>query len=608
MTEADELLAECRQRQDDELLALQSIYPAADEKAVDSIDAQFTLVSTDPEAIIELLLPIVLPHPTRVVIDCQTSDSEPNSVHTKSGLNADASAFSPYNVDDVNQSPGQPVKQPNKPARIQQRANLRLEQDCKHVSQPGRPRCDTQLPPSIKTKVSSTRVKTTILPPLLHLAPLKMRLRLPSTYPAEHPPFVEDLQAVWLPSRDSDVGRWLLDELQAQYDAMGGLEILWTWADWLSEGLWRDALSVGGNSNLPPFVVRASTELQLRFDEHIASGQEPLLPSQLLLHSRLCTRTTFDSSSFACGICLETRKGKACARLAGCGHVFCSDCLTSYLSMLVDEGFHRQARRCPDPDCVKMWGEQEKLGEIGDIAATDGTPVRGLITQTELESVLTAAQLQRLDSLSIKARMEADPSLSYCPREGCQSAVVRSSSDEGSGHWERFRECHKCSFAFCAWCSRSWHGPTPCPVSFQAGLIKQYLALDPESPAYLQMQKKFGKKTLDTLVKNYLEEQETKQWLQDYTTPCPTCGISIEKSYGCNHMTCKSCLTHYCYLCGKTISGTNPYSHFNTAGYECYNRLFDGLLGAQNPQAAFPVGPDGIPINAEDLIPWEELI
>jgi hypothetical protein len=99
------------------------------------------------------------------------------------------------------------------------------------------------------------------------------------------------------------------------------------------------------------------------------------------------------------------------------------------------------------------------------------------------------------------------------------------------------------------------------------------------------MEQKFGRKTLETMVRKYEEEQQTQQWLSNYTTPCPTCGIAIEKSYGCNHMTCKSCQTHYCYLCGKAISAQNPYQHFNTPGRECYHRLFDGLLGDQAPQA-----------------------
>ena len=65
---------------------------------------------------------------------------------------------------------------------------------------------------------------------------------------------------------------------------------------------------------------------------------------------------------------------------------------------------------------------------------------------------------------------------------------------------------------------------------------------------------------------------------------CPKCHTVIHLETGCNHMTCKSCQTHYCYLCGKPISSQNPYQHFNTPGYECYHRLFDGLLGDQAPQ------------------------
>jgi len=36
---------------------------------------------------------------------------------------------------------------------------------------------------------------------------------------------------------------------------------------------------------------------------------------------------------------------------------------------------------------------------------------------------------------------------------------------------------------------------------------------------------------------------------------CPTCKTPIQKTSGCNHMTCitPACNTHFCYLCGELI-------------------------------------------------------
>lgn len=37
------------------------------------------------------------------------------------------------------------------------------------------------------------------------------------------------------------------------------------------------------------------------------------------------------------------------------------------------------------------------------------------------------------------------------------------------------------------------------------------------------------------------------------TKPCPGCGISTEKTGGCNHMTCQSCQQEWCWLCGDKL-------------------------------------------------------
>jgi len=42
----------------------------------------------------------------------------------------------------------------------------------------------------------------------------------------------------------------------------------------------------------------------------------------------------------------------------------------------------------------------------------------------------------------------------------------------------------------------------------------------------------------------------TLQWLNDQTTPCPGCGSRVEKSDGCDHMTCL-CGCEFCFECGS---------------------------------------------------------
>ncbi|TKY85641.1 hypothetical protein EX895_005180 [Sporisorium graminicola] len=668
---AQAVLDECRLRQEDEIVALESIFAAPDVGGADlqtqprPSEARVNLIQREPEPVLEFCVPVTLPRPTRITVDTYAYGLNSTSAHVSGTNHTLKVSESPVSQ----QQSGQPSQKSNRRRsarngecngerksghlnaaarafRPGKPAACRTERDSQHRSSSGPSnRADstvTSLPDALQSvrlgsadgrennaqneTMSPSHLTpprpqgTRQIPPLAHLAPLVLRVRLPPTYPAEQAPIVESLSAPWLPTISASGNQshfWILQKLEDQYRELTGLEVLYIWATYLSESMWISLLEEQPSvDDAPPFLqhpdaASESKEASLRFEEHLSSPEaQPLLAAQLLAHSRLCSRTTFDASSFDCAICLETRKGRACTRLTGCGHVFCSECLSGYLSSLVDDGFHRQAKRCPDPECVTLWSEREKqnlVDQEGNLipsltktqrrnakssdsqdcnAAVDeqDKPVVGLVTRSELDSILGASLLARLDQLTVKAKIEADPSVSYCPRSGCQAPVVRLSSDENSGHWERFRECLSCGFAFCAWCSRSWHGPTSCPVSFQSELIRRYLSLSPLSPDRALMEQKFGRKTLETMVRKYEEEQQTQQWLSDYTTPCPTCGIAIEKSYGCNHMTCKSCQTHYCYLCGKPISSQNPYQHFNVPGYECYHRLFDGLLGDQAPQ------------------------
>lgn len=106
------------------------------------------------------------------------------------------------------------------------------------------------------------------------------------------------------------------------------------------------------------------------------------------------------------------------------------------------------------------------------------------------------------------------------------------------------------------------------------------------------MFRRFGRKTVLKLVAAYEDEQLNRQFLAASTTTCPGCQstshfvdcfffsgliqvlVHVEKSMGCNHMTCSKCRQHFCYRCGEKLYG-NPYEHFSTRNLPCYNKLFD---------------------------------
>lgn len=49
-------------------------------------------------------------------------------------------------------------------------------------------------------------------------------------------------------------------------------------------------------------------------------------------------------------------------------------------------------------------------------------------------------------------------------------------------------------------------------------------------------------------------EADTARLITRATKPCPTCGTRIEKAGGCNHMTCRQCKAHWCWICGQPWS------------------------------------------------------
>lgn len=92
------------------------------------------------------------------------------------------------------------------------------------------------------------------------------------------------------------------------------------------------------------------------------------------------------------------------------------------------------------------------------------------------------------------------------------------------------------------------HGPiSSCPISVTETLVIEYMALPSDSPARAVIERRFGRANVLRLVAIYEEEQLNKKWIADSTMACPQCGINVEKSMGCNHMTCAKWV-HFCYF------------------------------------------------------------
>jgi len=173
------------------------------------------------------------------------------------------------------------------------------------------------------------------------------------------------------------------------------------------------------------------------------------LVSVLQAHETSSKSLEFAKSSYLCSICLTSRKGSKCLQLS-CAHVFCRSCLEDFWKLCIEEGNVGRVG-CADPDCVKV-GREAQEEEVGRVVSEgDLQRWRWLREKRNLEGGEWAH-----GRLYKRTNQGVDPSIMHCPLEHCQTPVVRPSDvEEGTG-WERFRQCPKCGFTFCAFCRRTW--------------------------------------------------------------------------------------------------------------------------------------------------------
>lgn len=393
---------------------------------------------------------------------------------------------------------------------------------------------------------------------LSHLPPLLLEVILHENYPTERAPtFRLTSSPQWL---SEAVLRRHEDEGTALWAEYGGVPMLFAYINFLEERArtaFRDDSSSGGPLELPQTMKAVVLALNEQLE-----------------------REVFNKETFMCGVCLDPKKGSQCHRLRKCGHVFCVACLQDYYNSCIEEGNMHQVT-CIDPTC----------GKTGD-PQLDRTIKPRLISPKELLQIpLTLDMVTRYVRIMRKKKIEADPEIRFCPRTWCQGAMrtkkypkpgdisqmddadINNDEEEknddsdtpppaltkqeeidkmyaaGAPGADRVVVCEDCEFAFCRVCLRAWHGDIVRCVHRDSGDITK-------------------------------EEQMTMDLINKTTSPCPSCSVPVQKDYGCNHMTCAHCGTHFCYICGSWLTPRDPYRHFNEPkNKQCFQKLFpvDGV-------------------------------
>lgn len=222
----------------------------------------------------------------------------------------------------------------------------------------------------------------------------------------------------------------------------------------------------------------------------------------------------FKYQSHECGVCFDVKDGTRFFRFE-CGHAFCVECSRALVISSINAcDVHV---KCPDTTCRELLQPHEIKDIVGNDQIFD--------TWTEL---------------SFKHAIACDPEFTHCPR--CGGVAIE--DDE-----ENCADCGVCFWVFCTLCHDSRHPGVEC-VSAETKLeMLRAKAAGGSAQAVAALRKK---------------EQEFKSLslIEKTTKVCPSCGQGVERSQGCNKMTC-ICGQMFCFRCGKPVRG---YEHFKEGG------------------------------------------
>lgn len=436
-----------------------------------------------------------------------------------------------------------------------------------------------ELPPDFQVVVQGEKravYNVSFLPPLV------LNFELPSEYPSSSAP-IFTISSKWLTRAQMSSLCKRLDEL---WEENQGCVVLFTWVQFLKEealdflGIQSPLEVVRGGSKAsaerkksePVTAVKCSGKSSDQEEEEQPRKQKvghseprsspsasPLSSSQLDPRAVLAVdprvdilpqlldfdeahrQKMFDSKVFCCGICFMEKLGSGCLCFNQCQHVYCKACMTEYFQIQIRDG-NVQCLNCPEPKCTSV-----------------ATPL-------QVKQLVDEELFARYDRLLLQSTLDLMADVVYCPRQSCATAVMVE-PDTTMGI------CPSCRYAFCTLCKLAYHGLSHCKITADdlRGLRDEYLSASTSGKKF--MEQRYGKRVIQKAV----EESFSRDWLNENCKGCPRCGTNIQKSDGCNKMTCTSCRQYFCWLCLGQLSKVNPYSHFNNPNSPCYNQLFQGV-------------------------------
>uniref|UniRef100_A0A8C6KU54 Ankyrin repeat and IBR domain-containing protein 1 n=1 Tax=Nothobranchius furzeri TaxID=105023 RepID=A0A8C6KU54_NOTFU len=216
-----------------------------------------------------------------------------------------------------------------------------------------------------------------------------------------------------------------------------------------------------------------------------------------------------------CGICFSSISFFEEPVDMSCGHEFCRSCWEGFLNLKIQEGEAHNIF-CPAYDCYQL------------------VPVE------VIESVVSREMDKRYLQFDIKAFVENNPAICWCPEAGCERAVRLNTHGPGTSTVDPLCfpllrapavDCGK-GHLFCWECRGEAHEPCDCDT--WKLWLQKVTEMKPEELAG---------------VSEAFEDAANCLWLLTNSKACPSCKSPIQKNEGCNHMQCAKCKYDFCWIC-----------------------------------------------------------
>jgi hypothetical protein len=128
------------------------------------------------------------------------------------------------------------------------------------------------------------------------------------------------------------------------------------------------------------------------------------------------------------------------------------------------------------------------------------------LQEDEIKQLISPLNFEKYQVFKRNSELNNNPFLRWCPLPDCTGY------DLGSVKKDRLT-CSICSHQFCYYCTAPWHSKSKC--------IKK-------------------------------SDKDLDEWSKKHDARfCPNCRVRVQKTVGCDHMTCSRCKFEWCWLCGE---------------------------------------------------------